>query len=103
VDYEQFVTIVQERSGLDRDGAERAIRATLKTLSELLTHDRAEDVRFWLPEQIGQWVTPGLVAPCDVQESSAAWQHGRRWICPRPNDTSGRSSTPSATRWLPWL
>jgi uncharacterized protein (DUF2267 family) len=68
VDHEQFVTIVQERSGLDRTGAERAIRATLETLSERLSQDRAEDLRYWLPEPIRQWVIPSMVVHFDVQE-----------------------------------
>jgi uncharacterized protein (DUF2267 family) len=34
----------------------------------LLSQGRAEDLRYWLPEPIRQWVTPGPVAPFDVHE-----------------------------------
>jgi uncharacterized protein (DUF2267 family) len=68
LDDDQFMTIVQQRAGLDRTGAERATRATLETLSQLLPQERLEDLRFWLPEPVQQWVTPGPVVRFDVHE-----------------------------------
>ena len=65
---EQFMTVVQQRAGLDRPGAERATRATLETLSPLLSEERADDLRFWLPEPIRQWVTTGSDDRFDVHE-----------------------------------
>lgn len=102
MDHEQFVTIVQERSGLDRTGAERAIRATLETLSERLSQDRAEDLRYWLPEPIRQWVFRVSLSISVCRSFSAASPHGSSWTCPPLKGTSVRSSTPLVSRCPLW-
>lgn len=52
---EEFINEVQLRAGLDsRDGAERAIRATLTILGEQLPDDVAGAVAAALPQRLGE-------------------------------------------------
>ncbi|MGA9312610.1 MAG: DUF2267 domain-containing protein [Pseudonocardiaceae bacterium] len=52
---EEFISEVQARAGLDtRKDAERAIRATLTILRELLPDDVARSVAAALPERLGK-------------------------------------------------
>ena len=52
---EEFISEVQARAGLDtRQDTERAIRATLTILRELLPDDVARSVAAALPERLGE-------------------------------------------------
>lgn len=58
--YQEFVRRVEARAagGLDQEGAERAIRSTLATLSEALSAEEASDLAAQLPSEL----KPALVA-----------------------------------------
>jgi uncharacterized protein (DUF2267 family) len=56
VDYDAFVTTVAEAAHLDRDGAERAIRATLQTLADRIAPGEAADLAAELPPEAAAWL-----------------------------------------------
>jgi uncharacterized protein (DUF2267 family) len=51
-DHERFITTVQEAADLNREQAERAIRATLETLSERIAEGEARDLAAELPPEV---------------------------------------------------
>ncbi|MDT4932738.1 MAG: hypothetical protein QOK11_630 [Pseudonocardiales bacterium] len=53
MDYEQFIKTVQDVLGMDRDGAERATQATLRTLADRLSTDQARHLVELLPPELG--------------------------------------------------
>ena len=61
----QFIQNVQERAGVDRDEAQRAVEATLTALSERLTWQEAEHVAAQLPQ--------------DLQRCMETKSHEKRW------------------------
>jgi uncharacterized protein (DUF2267 family) len=54
--YERFITTVQQKASIDREGAERAARATLQTLAERLSRGQARDLAAQLPEPLAGWL-----------------------------------------------
>jgi uncharacterized protein (DUF2267 family) len=56
VDYESFITIVAAGAGTDRDGAERATRATLRTLGERIDREQARQLAAQLSPEVAPWV-----------------------------------------------
>src|SRR4051794_40565286 len=56
VDYDGFVTTVQQKAGVSRERAERAIQATLETLAERLSAGEARDLPEELPDEIAGWL-----------------------------------------------
>ncbi|MEA2330243.1 MAG: hypothetical protein QOH58_381 [Thermoleophilaceae bacterium] len=56
MDYEQFVTLVEQDLEVGREPAERAIRATLQTLAERIAQGEARDLAEELPDELGPWV-----------------------------------------------
>jgi uncharacterized protein (DUF2267 family) len=52
VNYGEFMKDVEQRSGLDRDQAEKAVRATLNTLAERLAGGEPKDLASQLPEPL---------------------------------------------------
>jgi uncharacterized protein (DUF2267 family) len=69
VDYEQFIKIVEEQTGLGAEAAERAAWATLRTLAERLSKGEARDLRGELPAEMKPWVyTEGDPDPFNVDE-----------------------------------
>ena len=48
-EYEQFITIVEQKAKLSRDEAEAAARATLQTLAERISAGQARDLAEQLP------------------------------------------------------
>jgi uncharacterized protein (DUF2267 family) len=53
VDYEAFIAAAQESLGVDRDRAERATRATLRTLAGRLSTEEAKHLVELLPPELG--------------------------------------------------
>jgi uncharacterized protein (DUF2267 family) len=51
--YEQFVAAVQDSLGTGRDAAERATRATLRTLADRLSVAQARRLVMFLPDELG--------------------------------------------------
>lgn len=51
--YEQFVAAVQDSLGTGRDGAERATRATLRTLADRMSVPHARHLVTLLPDELG--------------------------------------------------
>jgi uncharacterized protein (DUF2267 family) len=70
MDYERFITTVQEEAGVARDDAERAAQATLATLAERLSGGEARDLAKQLPEELRQHLLSGgpKAEPFDVAE-----------------------------------
>lgn len=54
--YDEFLSAVQRRSGLDRDLAEAYVQATLNTLAERITRGEAEDLAAELPPALRPWL-----------------------------------------------
>lgn len=50
--YEDFLSQVEERAGIEREQAERAVAATLTTLGRRLTADEAENLAAQLPREL---------------------------------------------------
>jgi uncharacterized protein (DUF2267 family) len=69
MDYDRFMEIVEQMAHLDRDGAERATRATLMTLGERIAEGEARDLAAELPPELGPLLSAGPKAePFDVIE-----------------------------------
>jgi uncharacterized protein (DUF2267 family) len=62
MDYEQFLSIVQERAGIGRQEAETLTRATLETLSERLSRGETEDLAKQLPPELARWLARSQAA-----------------------------------------
>jgi uncharacterized protein (DUF2267 family) len=56
MDHDQFVQLVARDAGIDRDAAERAIRATLTTLAERISRGEARDLAAQLPPALSPWL-----------------------------------------------
>jgi uncharacterized protein (DUF2267 family) len=56
MDYEQFVTLVEQDLGIGRERAEHAIRATLQTLAERIAAGEARDLAEELADELAPWV-----------------------------------------------
>jgi uncharacterized protein (DUF2267 family) len=56
VDYEQFITIVEQQADLGREAAERATRAVLQTLAERIAQGEARDLADELPLELAPWL-----------------------------------------------
>ena len=56
MNYGEFMKDVEERAGLDRDQAEKAVRATLNTLAERLKGGEPKDLASQLPEELKETV-----------------------------------------------
>ncbi|MEA2168651.1 MAG: hypothetical protein QOF76_1951 [Solirubrobacteraceae bacterium] len=50
--FDEFMAKVRERSGLDEDQAERAVRATLNTLAQRLAGGEPKDFASQLPQEL---------------------------------------------------
>jgi uncharacterized protein (DUF2267 family) len=70
MDHERFITLVSEGAGTDRDGAERAMRATLQTLAERVVREELRQIAAMLPPEVAPWLaSPTAEAePFDVDE-----------------------------------
>ncbi|HEX7300249.1 MAG TPA: DUF2267 domain-containing protein [Solirubrobacteraceae bacterium] len=54
--YDEFVEVVAREAGVDREQAERAVRATLQTLAERIAQGEARDLASRLPPELAPWV-----------------------------------------------
>jgi uncharacterized protein (DUF2267 family) len=68
--YASFVTTVERLSGLSRPASERAIEATLRTLSQRISGGEAGDIAAFLPPEVRPWLTsaPEPAEPFDRAE-----------------------------------
>jgi uncharacterized protein (DUF2267 family) len=67
--YERFITTVQQKASINREGAERAAQATLQTLAERLSQGQARDLAAQLPEPLAGWLfTDTDAAPFGLEE-----------------------------------
>jgi uncharacterized protein (DUF2267 family) len=68
VRYDEFIKAVRERAGLDRDQAEKAVRATLNTLAQRLAGGEPKDLASQLPQELKETVqlTTGAGAGADL-------------------------------------
>jgi uncharacterized protein (DUF2267 family) len=75
--YATFVTTVERLTGLNRPAAERAIEATLRTLSERITGGEAADIGAFLPRELRPWLTsaPEPAEAFDRQEFARRVAH----------------------------
>jgi uncharacterized protein (DUF2267 family) len=56
VDYEGFIQRVAEAAAIDREAAERAMRATLQTLGERIDRGEARQLASQLPAEVAPWL-----------------------------------------------
>jgi uncharacterized protein (DUF2267 family) len=69
MDHEAFIDVVSSGAALDRDGAERAARATLQTLAERIDRGEARDLAARLPAEVAPWIaTTSPAEAFDVDE-----------------------------------
>jgi uncharacterized protein (DUF2267 family) len=59
VDPEGLFATVERQAGLDREGAERAVQATLETLSERLSRGESRKLADRLPLELSPWILTG--------------------------------------------
>jgi len=69
VDHGAFITIVRQYSGGSYEDAERATRATLRTLGERIDRGQARQLAAQLPPEVAPWLATSTPAqPFDVDE-----------------------------------
>ena len=69
MDYDRFVTIVEQSAGIGRERAVNAVRATLETLGERISAGEARDLADQLPAPAAAWITSaGGAEAFDVDE-----------------------------------
>jgi len=56
MDHDAFVDAVMQAAGIDRDEAERTVRATLTTLGERISAGEARDLAAQLPPELAPWL-----------------------------------------------
>ena len=56
VEYERFLSIVEQGTGLGRDAARHATRVTLETLAERISRGEARDLAEQLPPELAPWI-----------------------------------------------
>jgi uncharacterized protein (DUF2267 family) len=56
MDYDFFITLVEQHAGVGREKAERAVRATLETLAERVAAGEAQDIAEALPPEVSGWL-----------------------------------------------
>jgi uncharacterized protein (DUF2267 family) len=56
VDYESFLEIVAQHPAIGREHAERASRATLRTLGERIDREEARQIAAQLPPELAPWI-----------------------------------------------
>src|SRR5918999_3609594 len=56
VEYERFLSIVEQGTGLGRDAARHATRVTLETLAERISRGEARDLAEQLPSELAPWI-----------------------------------------------
>jgi uncharacterized protein (DUF2267 family) len=56
MDYERFITIVEQGAGIGREEAVRAAQATLQTLAERIDRGEARDLADELPAELAPWI-----------------------------------------------
>lgn len=56
MDHDALVDAVMQAAGLDRDEAERTVRATLTTLAERISAGKARDLATQLPPELAPWL-----------------------------------------------
>jgi uncharacterized protein (DUF2267 family) len=59
MDYEEFLTVVEQSARIGREDAERAVRATLQTLAERIARGEARDLAAQLPFELAPWLNAG--------------------------------------------
>jgi uncharacterized protein (DUF2267 family) len=57
MDYEGFITTVEQAAHIGREDAERATRATLETLAERIAKGEALDLAAELPPELAPWIS----------------------------------------------
>ncbi len=65
MDYSELVGRVEEQAGLETEGAEQALAATLTTLAERISEEEAEDLASQLPGEVKAQLM-GVVAGGEV-------------------------------------
>jgi uncharacterized protein (DUF2267 family) len=69
MDYEQFMTTVEQHADISRERAEQAVRATLETLGERIADGEARDLVEQLPPEVAPWLPiAGPAERFDVDE-----------------------------------
>ncbi|MEA2254578.1 MAG: hypothetical protein QOG35_623 [Solirubrobacteraceae bacterium] len=63
MDYDRFLTAVEQAAGVDRERAELATRATLQTLAERIAAGEARDLAAELPAELAPWI--GTTTPAE--------------------------------------
>jgi uncharacterized protein (DUF2267 family) len=63
VQYDEFISKVAERSGVERDRADAVVRATLATLATRITPTEADDLAAQLPQQLKEPLLSGPEHP----------------------------------------
>jgi uncharacterized protein (DUF2267 family) len=78
LNYEAFLSRVQERAGLDRGRAEDVTEAVLSTLADRITRGEAEDLAAELPPEMRPWLLMTGPAAERFSAREFIWRVGRR-------------------------
>jgi uncharacterized protein (DUF2267 family) len=69
MDYERFITLVEQQAGVGREAAVQATHATLQTLADRIAAGEARDLAEELPPELAPWIATATPAePFDVDE-----------------------------------
>jgi uncharacterized protein (DUF2267 family) len=71
MDYEQFVTLVEQNLAAGRERAGRAIKATLQTLAERIASGEARDLAEELSDELAPWVATQPMPSASTSTSSS--------------------------------
>lgn len=56
MEFNEFVKTVQDQAQLDKEGARKAVQATLQTLGERMTPQESRDLATQLPPELKRWL-----------------------------------------------
>jgi uncharacterized protein (DUF2267 family) len=69
MDYERFITLVEQEAGVGREAAVQASHAVLQTLADRIAAGEARDLAAELPPELGPWIATATPAEAfDVDE-----------------------------------
>lgn len=66
MDYSELISRIEDQAGLDTEGAEQALAATLSTLAERISEEEAQDLASQLPGEVKPQVTEAVDGEAEV-------------------------------------
>jgi uncharacterized protein (DUF2267 family) len=88
MDHDTFIDLVAAHAGIDREAADRAVRATLQTLAARISREEARHLAAQLPPEVAPWIattTPAAGFDADefvrrvAERAGSDLRGARRW------------------------